>query len=248
VALLAGSFNWMLAQLQEAYGQLATALDSQRRFVADASHELRTPLTTIQGSSGLLAFGPELPAGERRAAAEDIAGESARMGRLVDQLLTLASADAGLEVDRRPLDLQPLVREVARQAASAHPDRAIAIATEAARISGDADACRQLVWILLDNACRHSRAGTPVDVRLWVEPGWARLEVADSGPGIAAADLERVFDRFHRSDAARSEGGAGLGLAIARRLVSEHGGRILARANGHGGASLHVDLPLLSDP
>ena len=103
-----------------------------------------------------------------------------------------------------------------------------------------------MLWILLDNACRHSRASGPISVRLWSESGWARTEVADAGPGISPADLERVFERFHRADRARSGTGAGLGLSIARGLVLAQGGRIIARVNAGGGASLHVDLPLLS--
>jgi signal transduction histidine kinase len=246
VAVLARSFNWMLQQLQDAYGQLALALEAQRRFVADASHELRTPLTTIQGSAGLLAYGPELPPDERTAAARDIAGESERMGRLVNQLLTLARADSGVHLELAPLDLQPLVADVARQASKAHPERTILVETGSACMLGDADSMRQLLWVLIDNACRHSRPGEPISIRLWTEPGWARIEVADGGPGIAVEDLDRIFERFVRTDPARSGGGAGLGLAIARWLVAEQRGRILARNNGQGGASFHLDFPLLS--
>jgi signal transduction histidine kinase len=245
VAVLADSFNWMLQQLEDGYRQLAAALEGQRRFVADASHELRTPLTTIQVNSGLLARGPELPEAVRAAAARDIAAESERMGRLVDQLLTLAHADSGVGLRLAPLDLQALVEDVGRQACISHPERPLTTATEAARVRGDDDALRQLLWILVENACRHSRAGGAVRIRLWTEPGWARLEVADDGPGIPPADLERIFERFQRADAARTAGGAGLGLAIARWLALEHGGRVLARNHDAGGASLHLDLPLL---
>ncbi len=243
IAVLARSFNWMLHQLEEAYRQLAAALEAQRRFVADASHELRTPLTTIQGNSGLLVLGPKVPADVSAAAARDILGESERMGRLVDQLLTLAQADAGLELELAPLDLQPVVEEVCRQAGVAHPHNRISITSEPLRALADEDAFRQLLWILVDNACRHGRSGGRVSVRLWREDSWARLEVADDGPGIPAEDLERVFDRFQRVDRARTGGGAGLGLAIARWLVTKHGGRVLARNNEAGGASLLVDLP-----
>jgi len=234
----------MLHQLEDAYRQLAAALEAQRRFVADASHELRTPLTTIQGNSGLLALGPQLPAEVSAAAARDILGESERMGRLVDQLLTLAQADAGLELELASLDLQSVVEEVCRQAGDAHPENRVIVASEPARVLADDDAVRQLLWILIDNACRHGRSGGQVGVRLWREGSWVRLEVADDGPGIPADDLERVFDRFQRVDRARTEGGAGLGLAIARWLVTEHGGRVLAFNNVAGGASLLVDLPI----
>ena len=109
VALLSTSFNQMLEQLQDSF-------ESQRRFVADASHELRTPLTTIQGNAGLLARGPAVSDEVRRAAAADIAAETARMTRLVDRMLTLARADSGLKLELAPLELRPLVLEVCRQA------------------------------------------------------------------------------------------------------------------------------------
>src|SRR5207245_6064887 len=101
---------------------LEGALDAQRRFVADASHELRTPLATIQGNAGLLAMGPNVEENVRRAAAADIVGESERMARLTDRLLTLARADSGLDLQLAPVQLAPVAQEVARQAATLHPN------------------------------------------------------------------------------------------------------------------------------
>ena len=140
VGLLTTSFNRMLEALQGAYGTVAGALEAQRRFVADASHELRTPLTTIQGNAGLLAHGPEITEEVRRAAAADIAGESDRMARLTDRLLTLARADAGLKLALAPIGLRPLVEEVARQAAVIHP--ALQIRVEAGDLSVAGDGTR----------------------------------------------------------------------------------------------------------
>jgi len=248
--LAALAASWLVAgramrDLAAANRRLAAAFDGQRRFVADASHELRTPLTTIQVNSGLLSRGPALPEEVRAAAARDIAGESERMGRLVDQLLTLAHADSGVRLQLAPLDLRALVEDVGRQAGTSHPERKFAVEAGPARVRGDEDGLRQLLWVLVENACRHSRPEGGIRIRLWTDAGWARLEVADEGPGIPSRDLERVFGRFQRVDPARSAGGAGLGLAIARWLAAEHGGRVLARNNHAGGASLHVDLPLL---
>ncbi len=236
VATLAASFNWMLNQLQDAF-------ESQRRFVADASHELRTPLTTIQGNAGLLSRGPALTDDVRAAAVTDIAEESARMARLVDRLLTLARADSGLRLSLAPTDLKPIVEEVSRQAATLRPDRILTVEASPAAIDGDEDALRQLLWILLDNALRHAKS--KVDVRVSTESGWARVLVADDGPGIAAAERERVFERFYRADPSRSGGHSGLGLAIARWIVDQLHGRILAGESPAGGAALIVDLPLL---
>ena len=235
VALLSTSFNRMLDQLQDAF-------DSQRRFVADASHELRTPLTTIQGNAGLLARGPAVSDEVRREAAADIAAETARMTRLVDRMLTLARADAGLSLELGPIELGAIVTEVCRQARTVHPDRELECATIVATVAGDEDAIRQLLWILLDNALRHARSR--ISVKLWIEGEWARLGVADDGAGIAPEERERVFERFYRADRARTGIGAGLGLSIARWIVEQHRGRILAGESAGGGGAIYVDLPL----
>jgi signal transduction histidine kinase len=272
VALLASSFNRMLDELQDAYRGLSTALDAQRRFVADASHELRTPLTTIQGNAGLLAHGPPIGEEVQRAAATDIAEESERMSRLVDRLLTLARADSGLRLELAPVDLRSMVADVTRQAAAVHPEREFEVEVQGGaagsgsarpgasrgesplnfdvQVAGDEGALRQLLWILIDNALRYARS--KISVALEVDSGWARLMVGDDGPGIAAEDRERIFERFYKVDAARGGGdaggpahGAGLGLSIARWITEQHGGRIIADRSTAGGAGLYVDLPLL---
>ena len=236
VSRLAASFNGMLSRLQDAY-------EAQRRFVADASHELRTPLTTIQGNAGLLARRPAVGEDVRDAAAADIGAESARMARLVDRLLTLARADSGLQLELDRVDLKPLVEEVCRQAATAHPQVVLIVSTTAASVSADQDALRQLLWILVDNASRYAREA--IEVRLFTEPGWARLAVIDDGPGVPAEDRERIFERFYRSDRSRTGTHAGLGLSIAQWIVAQHRGRITVGVGGTGGAAFLVDLPLL---
>jgi two-component system, OmpR family, sensor kinase len=243
VATLSSSFNRMLEQLQDSF-------ESQRRFVADASHELRTPLTTIQGNAGLLAQGPAITEDMRHAAAGDIAAESERMSRLVDRMLTLARADSGLRLQLIPIKLKPLVTEVCRQAAAVHPEKNIGVQALDAMVAGDEDALRQLLWILLDNALRHSNS--KISVALAIEGDWARLMVGDDGPGISKDERDRVFERFYKSDVARASAedgrtvhGAGLGLSIARWITDQHKGRIVAAGSPDGGAGLYVDLPLL---
>jgi signal transduction histidine kinase len=235
VAALAAGFNGMLARLQDAF-------ESQRRFLSDASHELRTPLTTIQGNAGLLAS-RSVPEQVRQAAVADVLQESARMARLVDRLLTLARADAGLELALTPRDLKPIVDEVCRQAAALHPEMKLDAGTQPATVAGDEDALRQLVWILLDNALRYARS--QVLVRLEAERGWARLTVADDGPGVPPEDREKVFERFYRVEGSRTGSHSGLGLSIARWIAGQHGGRIVAGEATLGGGAFLVDLPLL---
>jgi signal transduction histidine kinase len=244
IGLLTGSFNAMLDRLAEANQQLATALETQRRFVADASHELRTPLTTIRGNAELLAYGPTIADDVRTAAARDIASESERMGRLVENLLTLARADAGQNLTLTPLNLRPIVEEVVRQAGAVHPEKQIsAVGLSDATVNGDQDALTQLCWILLGNAIKFTREGGSIAVSLSQRDGRAELAVADDGPGIPEADLERVFERFFRTDASRSGKGAGLGLSIARWIVDQHGGTITASNNPSAGATFRVSLP-----
>jgi signal transduction histidine kinase len=245
---LAGSFNGMLTRLDEAHRRLADALATEKRLVADASHELRTPLTSIRSNADFLLRRPEARASDREAALRDIAAESERMSRLVHDLLILARADAGHHLDRVSLDFLPIVREVARQTWHLHPGRQITVERLGGDgpvvVAGDAETLRRLVWILVDNAVKHTEDGGRIGLGLATHDGHVELRVADDGPGIPEADLERIFERFYRADAARTTGGVGLGLSIARWVVAEHGGQIRARNNAGGGATFVVELPL----
>jgi two-component system, OmpR family, sensor kinase len=244
VGRLQRSFNQMLRQLDDAYQRLRSALTAQRRFVADASHELRTPLTTIRGNVGLLLKRDDITADDRVAALNDIAGESERMSRMVQDLLTLARADAGYHLDKFPLQLQPIVEEVSRQAQTLQPLRRIEVLNGTpVTVSGNVDALKQLLWILIDNAFKHTHDGGRIQLRLENGQRAARLTVLDDGPGIPQEDLERIFERFYQSDAARSGEGTGLGLAIARWIAQEHGGRVVAANGPQGGAAFTVELP-----
>jgi signal transduction histidine kinase len=252
IARLSASFNGMLGRLEEAHRQLAETLAREQRFVADASHELRTPLTSIRTNADFLLDRPDAAPDDRQAALSDIAGESERMSRMVQDLLTLARADAGQRLDRSPVDLVPLLEEVRRQAHRLHPTREITLvrgdgATPApAIVPGDPVALRQLLWIMLDNALKHGGSTARIWLGLSAEPaaGRALVRVADDGPGLPPGAEARVFERFYQADTARSGDGAGLGLAIARWIVEEHGGRIWARNNDGPGASFFVELPL----
>ena len=245
VGRLQRSFNQMLRQLEDAYHRLQSALIAQRRFVADASHELRTPLTTIRGNVGLLLKRQDIATDDRLAALNDIAGESERMSRMVQDLLTLARADAGYHLDKAPIDLLPIMQEVTRQAQTLQPLRRIELLDGVpVPVQGNADAIKQLLWILIDNAFKHTHEGGRIQLQLDNGHQAARVMVVDDGPGIPAEDLERVFERFYQSDAARSGEGTGLGLAIARWIAKEHGGQVSAANNPRGGAAFTVELPV----
>lgn len=248
VGRLTTSFNAMLERLQASQADLAAALAAQQRFVADASHELRTPLTTIRTNAEFLRERPDASAQDRAAALADVVAEAQRMSGLVDGLLVLARADAGVAVQKRPLDLRAVAADEARRVRPRgrtldETQDVQVTAHGAALVSGDPDALGRAVRILLDNAFRHGKP--PVGIAITQEDRRVRLVVSDAGPGLPKGSEERIFERFYRADPARSGEGTGLGLSIARAIVAAHGGTVrAANANG-GGAAVTIDLPAL---
>ena len=240
-----------LGRLRRAFNRLLAALDasreSQRQLVLDASHELRTPLAIIHGRAEVLLLDPGL-ARETREGVDMIRDEAARMGRLVANLLLLARGEGGRGIDRQPVDLDALRLVVLGQAQTlAHGVIVTAGRHDPAVVPGDADLLKQVLLNLLDNALAHTAAGGRVELSLSVLDGMARVAVRDSGPGIAPADLERIFDRFFRVDQARTrrDGGAGLGLAIARWIAEAHDGHIEVRSALGQGSTFTLVLPIL---
>ena len=232
---------------------IATALQRQRNFTADASHELRTPLAIVRGNAELLLRHPQ----ERIAAYDDlvrdIVDESDRLSRLVSDLLTLARADSGhLQLAREPVDLSDLAAALLKDLEPFARAKGLTLQREigdSVAVSGDPDRLRQLGLILLDNAVRYTEVGA-VTLRLGRDGHNAVLAVSDTGPGIAGEHLPRLFDRFYRTDAARSaeSGGAGLGLAIAKWIVEAHGGRITVASTLGRGSVFTVHIPRVTAP
>jgi two-component system OmpR family sensor kinase len=246
VGRLTTSFNTMLERLQSAQAELAAALAAQQRFVADASHELRTPLATIRTNAEFLRERPDATGADRADAIADVVSEAERMSRLVDGLLVLARADAGVAVERRPVDLRAVATEEARRTrtpgqARGEPPAVQVHAEGSALVSGDPESLGRAVRILLDNAFRHG--GPPVGITVAKRDGRIHLVVRDGGPGLPQGSEERVFERFYRADPARSGEGTGLGLSIARAIVEAHGGTI--RATTQDGAVVTIELPAL---
>jgi signal transduction histidine kinase len=246
VGRLAVTFNEMLERLHSAYEHLGAALAAQRRFVADASHELRTPLTSIRGNIGFLRRVVDMDTADRDAALVDVASEVERMSRLVNDLLILARADAGQHLPKSTVEVAPLVREVARQARFLGDGEAVRVSLEhldEARVHGDPDHIKQLLLILADNAIKYTPPGGQVSLTARRENGHLNLEVSDTGLGISRQDQDRIFERFYRADPSRSGQGAGLGLAIARWIAEEHGGRISVESAPGRGSTFRVELP-----
>jgi signal transduction histidine kinase len=254
VGRLAEALDLMLASIEAAYlaradGE-ARALQSQdrmRRFVADASHELRTPLTSIRGLAEYgLQQGGEAGPDELLRLMGLIAREGGRMGRLVDDLLLLARFDAGRALERRPVDLASIAAEAVQQARIVAAVRPITLeAAEPVIVDADAERLRQIIDNLIGNAIQHTPADTPVTVSVTGEPRSGQLTVADQGQGMTQEQASHVFERFYRTDDARTRarGGAGLGLAIAASLAAAHGGELTVDTQPGHGAAFHLRLP-----
>lgn len=227
VARLALTTNETLAALE-------TSVERQRRFVADASHELRSPIASLR---------TQLEVGVAHPGLLDVAGaveDTVRLQRLAADLLLLARLDAGEgPVSGARVDLAALVREEAAGRGD------VAVDAESVEVAGSRGQLGRVLANLLDNARRHARSAVTVTVRQAGE--WAVFEVADDGDGVPEADRERIFERFVRLDDARGrdDGGAGLGLAIARDVAVRHGGTLTVRETPTGGALFELRLPIV---
>jgi signal transduction histidine kinase len=240
---LARAFNAMAAELAD--------VDRMRRdLVANVSHELRTPLGALQALLENLVDGVEPP---DPAALRTALFQTERLGRLVQQLLDLSKLESGaLALKPAPFPIRPLLEQATRECELGESFHSrpvwlrVSVQPGDLRAVGDAERMHQVISNLLENAVRHS----PADGRVWLSAhaataGVTTIEVADEGPGIPLAEAERVFERFHRVDAARAarDGGTGLGLAIARWIVDAHGGTIAVREREPHGCRVVVELP-----
>lgn len=240
VGELARAFNSMAAELEE--------VDRVRRdLVANASHELRTPIGALRARLENLVDGVETA--DRRVL-EDLLRQVERLGYLVQQLLDLSKLESGaILLERSRVNASDLLAGVSEEWRARASERGITLEVEIDRPTAvleiDEQRLRQVLGNLLANAIRHSPDGGEVVLRLTSYDGRVRLEVEDDGPGIPAPEVERVFERFYRSDRARStdDGGSGLGLAIARWIVELHGGSISVDAAATRGCRIVVDLP-----
>jgi two-component system, OmpR family, sensor kinase len=240
VLVLADAFNHMLDRLTDAFA-------SQRAFVADASHELRTPLTVIRGQLEVLASQRNPPGAEVRRVESLVQAEIARISRLVDDLLVLAKAEQTEFLRVQDIELAAFVHELWDGVSLLAARRFELGPVPQGTLTADPDRLAQALRNLVSNAIEHTAPEHGL-VRLDVErrPGRrVRFTVSDDGPGIPADQRERVFDRFHRTDAARdrASGGTGLGLAIVQAIVAAHGGWVRAGESAQAGARIELELP-----
>jgi two-component system, OmpR family, sensor kinase len=240
IRVLSEALNHMLDRLESAF-------EAQREFVADASHELRTPLTVMQGQLEVLAADPDPSPEELQRVEALLQDEISRISRLVDDLLLLARSERSDFLHTRLVDLATFVPQLWEGLAlTAKRDFQLADVPPVS-LSADPDRLAQAVRNLARNAIEHTAEPDGL-VRLEVlrvGTDRVRFSVIDDGPGIPPSERDRVFERFHRTDASRSRlaGGAGLGLAIVRAIADAHHGTVRADAGPGGGARIEIDLP-----
>jgi signal transduction histidine kinase len=239
VGALGESFDHMLDRLQDAFRR-------QEQFVSDASHELRTPLTVLRGQVELLEG--EHDEEVRRRSAESVIRELDHMSRIVDDLLTLAQAEGGELVRPRVVDLTDFVDDLRRDLPLLGSRRHVVEGTAAGTLRADPERLNQVVRNIVRNAVAAGGPEGLLTIRTRAEGDRLEFEVSDDGPGIPDADLERVFDRFHRAAGGPAGAGTGLGLAIARAIVEAHGGTIRAEVRPGGGTTIRFELPGYAAP
>jgi two-component system OmpR family sensor kinase len=253
VGRLARALNVMLERIQAAFSARlrseARLKDNEqhlRQFVADASHELRTPIAAVSAYAELFERGAANSPEDLPRVAAGIRTETARMERLVNDLLTLARLDEGLHMEKVPVELVALVSEAVRTAAAVGPEWPVQFsATRPVDVVGDKDRLRQVVDNLLANVRAHTPEGTMTTVAVDQVGEEAEIVVRDTGPGIPPEEARRIFERFYRADRARARarGGSGLGLSIVEAIVVAHGGTVAATSSPGEGMTITVRIP-----
>jgi two-component system sensor histidine kinase MprB len=230
LASFARSFDAMLDELESMVAEVERARRMQRQLVADASHELRAPLAALRANVEVLSLGTDAVADRSALIADTLAG-IADLTTLVGQLIDLAREDQRVQ-ERAPVRLDRVVADEADRIGRSYPAVDLVTSLEPTSVLGDVEALTHAVANLLDNAAKWTPAGGTVQVEL--RDG--TLEVRDQGPGIDAADLPRIFERFYRGSRSGGVPGSGLGLAIVAQVMSSHGGTVSARSGDGGGA------------
>ena len=237
---LATAFNGLVARLR-------AALQTQRQFMADASHELRTPVSIVRATADVMLSRDHRDEAEYREAVAIVGGQARRLGRLVEDMLVLARADAG-GYPLRPVDLylDEVVADCRRAVDVLATERGVTIRSAGSPdipFCGDEDLLRRLVLNVLQNAVQHTPEGGSVAVDIRQEPEAVRIRVTDEGPGIPPDDQRRIFDRFVQLDPARRGQGTGLGLPIAKWIAEAHAGTLVLERSGPDGTTFCVSLP-----
>lgn len=258
IGLLIGTVNGMLERTETFYNELDEAYATQRRFVSDASHELRTPLTTIRGNVDLLKKAWTQEEADRRLSAQDlqqlsveavtdISEEADRMSRLINDMLSLARADAGQTISKLPIEIEPLLTDVIRRAhflpRTSEWLQGDLAAVKGTVVEGDKDYLQQMLFIFIENAFKYTPEGR-VTIDTIKHGTLLGIRIADTGIGLDHTEVPHIFDRFYRADESRGvRPGTGLGLSIAKWIIDEHGGSIEVFTRKGEGTTFVIWLP-----
>lgn len=231
----------------KAVAPIAKAWETQKNFLADASHELRTPLTVIRTNLDVVMCSPEETVAEQTEWLDNIREETRAMSGLVESIFFMARADANqMKLERTQFDYRVMIELAVRAYKPMAEEKGITLTADldnGAVICGDEDKLRRVLRVLVENAIRHTPAGGTITVRMTHDAKMTELAVIDTGEGIPLIHQEHLFERFYQADRSRSKGGAGLGLAIAKWIVEEHGGTISLKSAVGEGAAFTVRLP-----
>jgi heavy metal sensor kinase len=240
VGRLAETFDDMLDRLESSF-------DRERRFLADASHELRTPLTAMQSILSVMREQRRTPEDYERAL-DDLSDVNARMRGLVERLLMLARSESPTAMAHEQVHLDELLCDICETMQPMAEQRGLSLrcqCDETLYVNGDTDALLRLFLNLIDNAIKYTEQGE-ITVLAHSAGKLARVQIIDTGKGIAAQDLPHIFDRFYRADPSRSEAGFGLGLSIVRDIARQHGGNVEVSSIAGKGTTFTVTLPRVS--
>lgn len=243
----------LIRTLNHTSDRMEASVEQVRQFSSDVAHELKTPLTILRGEAEL-ALARDPTAEEAQHLASTFLEETIRLSRIVDDMLTLAQADAGrAHLEWKPVRIQELLEDLHDDGTILAEEKKLKVElleNPPATVLGDAARLRRLFRSLLSNAVKYTEAGGVIDIRSWLEGNRVRITVRDTGIGIPEASLRKIFDRFYRVDEARSRdsGGSGLGLSLARWIAESHGGTITVKSTMGAGSTFTVTLPLASDP
>ncbi len=247
IVFLATIFGYLLAG--KTLGPIQTMMSEQHRFISDASHELRTPLTALKASLEVGLRDAKLSASEARTLLEESLTDVHKLQKLSDNLLHLAQYRKPTTIEQfSAVSIESLIKQAVKAVSGLAKKKHISIErmVDPGTIWGQAESLHELLVIILDNAIKYSPAETKITCSTKSSRSKLIITISDQGEGIAQVDLPHVFDRFYRADAARQHDtadGYGLGLAIAKEIVSRHGGTITAESNLGTGTSIRITLP-----
>ena len=245
------AYQEVVHDLEQSKSELQAALRAKDEFLALVSHELRTPVAIIFGNLELMSnHGDRLGKDDQAAAMSDLRSEAARLRRLVENVLALARVDYGVKNEPEPVSLSAIVKQQVERHRQIYPQRPVTaqVTAELPPVESDELSVELVLGNLLANAQKYSPADQPIEITVEVDDRNAVVSVRDRGPGVSVEDAERIFDPFYRSESSGSVKGVGIGLAVCKRLVEAHDGRVWVTPREGGGSDFTFSLPLALEP